>query len=109
MRSWLQPSRRGTIGQLAEARGFAKYQYRWGNEDFILYCIDTSLSSVQYVLKERGPGEGPLSHSAVTDSLLAQVGLWLHRERKGIYVYDMFWRLDEALYEQVQKLVLSAD
>jgi hypothetical protein len=109
MRAWLQPSRRGTIGQLAEARGFAKYQYRWGNEDFILYCITIGFSIVQYVLKERGPGEGPLSHSAVTDSLLAQVGLWSHRERKGIYVYDMIWRLDEALYEQVQKLVLSAD
>ena len=22
---------------------------------------------------------------------------------KGIYVYDGYWRLDEALYEQVQK------
>jgi hypothetical protein len=105
MRAWQQPARRGKIGQLAEARGFAKYQYRWGNEQFILYCITIGLSSLQYVLKERGPGEGPLSHSAITDTLLAQVGLWSHQERKGIYVYDMIWRLDEALYEQTQKLL----
>jgi hypothetical protein len=108
MRAWLQPSGRGTTGQLAEARGFAKYHYRWGNEDFILYCISTGLGSVQYVLKERGPGEGPLSHSAVTDALLTQIGLWSHKERNGIYVYDLFWRLDEALYEEIQKLVSSA-
>ncbi|KAG4429171.1 hypothetical protein IFR05_015347 [Cadophora sp. M221] len=37
------------------------------------------------------------------DTLLAQVGLWSHQERKGIYVYDQYWRLDEALYDQVQK------
>jgi len=109
MRVWQQPLRRGATGQLAEGRGFAKYQYRWGNEDFILYCIAIGYFSMQFVLKERGPGEGPLSHSVVTDTLLAQVGLWLHKERKGIYVFDMgFWRLDRALYEQTQKLVSSA-
>jgi hypothetical protein len=108
MRAWQQPSGRGTTGQLAEARGFAKYQYRWGDEEFILYCIVIGSSSVQYVLKERGPGEGPLTHSAGTDTLLAQVGLWSNKERKGIYVYDQYWRLDEALYGQMQKLVFSA-
>ncbi|KAF8854545.1 P-loop containing nucleoside triphosphate hydrolase protein [Acephala macrosclerotiorum] len=89
--------------QLAKARGFAKYQYRWGNEEFILYSIVIGLSSVQYVLKERGPGEGPLSYFVVIDTLLAQVVLWSHKERRGIYVYDLNWRLDEALYEQMQK------
>ncbi|KUJ06533.1 P-loop containing nucleoside triphosphate hydrolase protein [Mollisia scopiformis] len=103
VRVWQQPIRRGAIGQLAEGRGFAKYRYRWGDEDFILYCITVSIFSMQFVLKEYGPGEGQLSHSAATDTLLAQVGLWSHRTLKGIYVYDLFWRLDLALYEQVQK------
>jgi hypothetical protein len=103
MRAWQQPIRRGATGQLAEGRAFAKYQYRWGDEEFILFCVTIGFSSVQYVLKERGPGEGQLSHSAITDTLLAQVGLWSHKERKGIYVYDMYWRLDEGLYNQVQK------
>ncbi|KAH9215298.1 P-loop containing nucleoside triphosphate hydrolase protein [Leptodontidium sp. 2 PMI_412] len=75
MRAWQQPLGRGKVGQLAEARGFAKYRYRWGNEDFILYCIVVGFS----------------------------IGLWSHHERKGIYVYDQYWRLDEALYDQVQK------
>lgn len=109
MRAWQQPSRRGEIGQLAEGRGFAKYRYRWGDEHFILYCLVVGFSSVQFVLKECGPGESQLSHSAVTDTLLAQVGLWQHRERPGIYVYDFAWRLDQALYDQVQKFVSSAE
>lgn len=75
MRVWQQPSGRGMIGHLAEARSFAKYQYQWGNEEFILYCIGIGLSGVQYVMKERSPGEGSLSHSAATDTLLAQIGL----------------------------------
>ncbi|PVH69225.1 P-loop containing nucleoside triphosphate hydrolase protein [Cadophora sp. DSE1049] len=103
MRVWQQPVGRGKTGGLAESRGFAKYAYRWGEEDFALYCVVVGYSSVQFVLKELGPGETQLSRSVVTDSLLAQVGLWSHKERKGIYVYDMYWRLDEALYDQVQK------
>jgi len=104
---WVQPPGRHATGALAEARGFAKYQYRWGNEDFILYCILISGSNVQFVLKELGPGEGQLSHSVITDTLLAQIGLWQHKERKGIYVFDMYWYLDLALYEEVQKFVSS--
>lgn len=108
MSAWLQPRARGATGQLAESRGFAKYRYRWGDEVFILYSLVIGFSTAQYMLKERGPGEGQLSHSVVTDNLLAQVGFWSHQERKGIYVYDFYWRLDTALYEQVQKLVSQA-
>ncbi|TVY83879.1 putative ATPase [Lachnellula suecica] len=103
IRAWQQPARRGATGQLGEARMFAKYKYHWENKSFILYFVSIGIWSAQYVLKERGPGEGPFSHSAITDTLLAQVGLWSHREIKGIYVYDMGWRLDTALYDQVQK------
>lgn len=77
-RVWTQPFGRDTSGTLAEARFFAKYQYRWGNEDFILYSFVIGLSNAQFILKERGPGEGQLSHSVITDTLLAQVGLWSH-------------------------------
>lgn len=108
MRVWIQPVGQHMTGTLAEARGFAKYQYRWGNENFILYCLAIGLSNVQFVLKERGPGEGQLSHSVITDTLLAQIGLWSHSERKGVYVYDRYWILDEALYEEVQKFVSPA-
>ncbi|KAH7312793.1 P-loop containing nucleoside triphosphate hydrolase protein [Rhexocercosporidium sp. MPI-PUGE-AT-0058] len=47
MRAWQQPAGRGKTGQLAEARGFAKYRYRWGKEDFILYCVVVGCSNVQ--------------------------------------------------------------
>jgi transitional endoplasmic reticulum ATPase len=103
MRFWQPAANRSRIGHLAETFPSAKYQYHCGDEDFILYYAVVGLSTVQFVLKEQGPGETSLSHSAATDSFLAKIGLWSEEERKGIYVYDMYWRLDAALYEQVQK------
>lgn len=101
LRIWQQPIRRGATGQLAESRIFSKYSYQWGREDYIVYVVPAYYA--QFVLKKRGPGESQLSHSVATDTLLAKVGQYYHKERKGIYVYDRGWRLDAALYEQVQK------
>jgi hypothetical protein len=98
---WQQPIRRGATCQLAESRVFAKYSYQWGREDYIVYVVPAYYT--QFVLKKLGPGETQLSHSVATDTLLAKVGQYYHKKRKGIYVYDRGWRLDAALYKQVQK------
>ncbi|CAJ2514238.1 Uu.00g023570.m01.CDS01 [Anthostomella pinea] len=87
MRYWLQPAQRGSIGHLGDALTFAKYRYSWGREAFII------------ARRRRGPA---LALGA-TDALLAEVGKWQYQERKGIYVYDRYWYLDRALYDQVQK------
>ncbi|KAH9908511.1 P-loop containing nucleoside triphosphate hydrolase protein [Xylariomycetidae sp. FL2044] len=103
MRFWEQSSQRGGIGHLVDSTTFARYSFHWGREDFILYVVVIGFSAAQYILKERVPGEGQLSHSVVTDTLLAQVGQWQYKERKGVYVYDGYWYLDAKLYDQVQK------
>lgn len=45
-RGYLPPAKRSNSGSLAESISFAKYHYKWKNEDFILYTID---GVVQYV------------------------------------------------------------
>ena len=92
----------GGSGQLAEAIFFAKYHYQWNDEDFILYTIGSGMSQIQYILKEPRLGEDQLSHSSVTDSLIAAIGAWMYREVKGIWIYDQYWRLDSQLYQQVK-------
>ncbi|CZT09999.1 uncharacterized protein RAG0_14619 [Rhynchosporium agropyri] len=47
MRAWTQPPGREKRGCLAEARGFAKYKYRWGQEDFIFYRVVVGYSNTQ--------------------------------------------------------------
>jgi hypothetical protein len=101
IRTWQQPIRRGASGHLDEAKIFAKYNYTYGKEDFVLYVVAPYYA--QYILKKCGPGETQLSHSVATDTLLAKVGQHFFKERKGVYVYDLGWRLDFGLYEQVQK------
>ena len=101
VRLWQQPIRRGATGQLSESRVFAKYRYQWGKEEYAVYVVPAY--SAQFVLKKLGPGETQLSHSVATDTLLAKVGQYYHKEQKGIYVYDQSWRLDRGLYDQVQK------
>ncbi|CZT01150.1 uncharacterized protein RCO7_02753 [Rhynchosporium graminicola] len=77
MRAWTQPPGREKRGCLAEARGFAKYKYRWGQEYFILYRVVVGYSNTQFVLKEAGPGVTRSSPSREADTLLAQVGHWV--------------------------------
>ncbi|KAL9096156.1 MAG: hypothetical protein Q9165_001679 [Trypethelium subeluteriae] len=91
----------GGPGQLAEAIFFAKYHYKWNEEDFILYTVGSGNNQLQYILKEPRHGEDQLSHSSVTDSLVRAVGTWQY-DIKGIWVYDRFWRLDPQLYERVK-------
>jgi len=88
---------------LGEATFFAKYHYKWGNEDFILYTVVMGLSKLQYVLKEPRSGETTLSHSVPTDSLIATIGQWASQEMDAIYVFDNRWYRSSALWDEVQK------
>ncbi|KAI9813679.1 MAG: hypothetical protein M1827_003750 [Pycnora praestabilis] len=98
---WFFPgSRRGTLGQLAEAVFFAKYHYHWNNEDFIVYTV----GNLTYILKEPTGNETTMSHSKTTDALLYSVGSWQYAEDyKSIYVFDGYWQRSRDLWDQVQK------
>jgi len=95
--------RQGIPDQLAEARSFAKYQYRWGTEYFIVYMIQIRYYMFQYILKEPAEGESTMSQPSVTDSLINAVGKWQHSDHRYIYVYDYYWTANRQLYNEVQK------
>ena len=84
---------------LFDALNFAKYKYRWANEDFILYAVQGSL---QYILKEPLNEETTTSHSALTDELILAAGKWT-TAINGIFVFDNYWYKDVGLYKEVQK------
>jgi transitional endoplasmic reticulum ATPase len=102
-RGYLPPTERGGTGALAEAIFFAKYHYKWGTEDFIVYTVVIGLTEVQYILKEPSSGETTHSHSSVTDALIATIGQWGSQIPNAIYVYDNYWYRSPELYEEVQK------
>ncbi|KAL0254741.1 hypothetical protein SLS55_009265 [Diplodia seriata] len=87
---------------IAQANFFAKYHYKWANEDFILYTVKIGYSTLQYVLKEPVDGETPSSSSSIVDALLRAIGTWMSQS-KAIYVYDGYWSRSSELWKQVEK------
>jgi len=96
-------SRRGIPDQLAESRTFAKYNYRWGTEYFIVYVVQFGYTPVQYILKEPAEGETTTSKNSMTDTLIATIGKWQKPDDKYIYIYDGYWTQNRALYKEVEK------
>lgn len=97
-RGYVGPSASSRTGQLAESVHFAKYHYKWSNEDFIVYTV----MNVQYVLKERVGSEHPLGPSNATDELIKAVGGWLLNN--VVWVFDQYWYQDKKLYQEVHKM-----
>lgn len=83
-------SRSGIPEQLFEARKFAKYHYRWGSEDFIVYMVAAGYTYNNYILKEPAVGETTMSNCKVIDALIVSVGRWQYPkgDTDFIYVYD---------------------
>lgn len=95
--------RRNIPDQLAEARSFAKYHYRWGNEHFLVYIVTEGYSTYNYILKEPAEGESILAQPKVTDALINAVGKWQKPDDRYVYVYDYRWTANRSLWEEVQK------
>lgn len=95
--------RRGVPDQLAEARSFAKYHYRWGNEHFIVYIVTEGWDTFEYILKEPAEGESVLAQPKVTDALINAVGKWQKPDDHYVYLYDNYWYANRQLWEEVQK------
>lgn len=87
-----------------EGRTFAKYLYKWGYEYFIVYVVQIGFNALQYILKEPGEGESTMSRNGVTDQLVATVGQSQKpQDENYVYVYDGYWTMSRALFEEVQK------
>ena len=103
-RGYVPPTRRAGSGGIGEAISFAKYHYKWNNEDFILYTVLLYAAGiVQYVLKERRDSEDTLGPSKAVDALIQAIGDWRSSIVDVIWVYDNYWRPSRELWEEVQK------
>lgn len=102
-RGFVGPSHRGGSGFLADSVFFARYNYTWDNENFILYSVLVGMIMMQYILKEPRGSESTSSHSSVVDRLLATIGAWLTKEEPAIYVFDQYWMRNTKLWEEVKK------
>jgi len=94
------PTHRGGSGYLYDSIYYARYNYTWGTENFIVYIL---LGGIQYILKEPTGDETTTSHSSAVDRLLSTIGAWLIKEVPAIYVYDGYWRRDTKLWDEVKK------
>lgn len=101
MRGFHGPEHRGGSGYIAESIEFARYNYTWNNENFILYYF-TPMSR-QYILKEPKADETTTSNSSAVTALLAAIGAWLIKEVPAIYIYDGGWSRSTKLWEEVKK------
>lgn len=101
-RGFVGPSHRGGSGSLAESRFFARYNYTWNNENFILYTVAVG-NMLQYILKEPKGNESPTSNSSAVSALLATIGAWLIKEEPAIYVFDGYWTRNTKLWDEVKK------
>jgi hypothetical protein len=101
-RGFIGPAHRGGSGFLTDSTFFARYNYTWNNENYVLY---TALAGtfMQYILKEPKEGESTMSHSSAVDRLLATIGAWLIKEEPAIYVYDGYWSRSTKLWKEVEK------
>ena len=98
-RGYVPPSLRSKQGSLGEAVDFAKYHYKWSNEDFILYTV----ANVQYVLKECRQGENALGPSKATDALIQAIGDYISSITDIVWVYDGYWMQSRSLYQEIQR------
>jgi hypothetical protein len=102
-RGFVRAPQRGGSGHVADSTFYARYNYTWNNENFILYTVLVGRYILQYILKEPGGDETPKSNSSVVTALLATIGAWLTKEEPAIYLYDGYWTRSTALYKEVQK------
>ncbi|KAK4540266.1 hypothetical protein LTR36_009671 [Oleoguttula mirabilis] len=98
-RGYRPPTLRHNKGNIAESVHFAKYHYKFANEDFVLY----TLGAMQYVLKERRDSESALGPSRATDTLIQTIGDWLLSDQEVVWVYDRYWTRSKPLWQQVQR------
>ncbi|ETN40001.1 uncharacterized protein HMPREF1541_04276 [Cyphellophora europaea CBS 101466] len=106
LRGYIPPGPKGEPSFLAEVIQYAKYNYKFGDEYFIIYWVLPGFVPVQYILKEpRADGETPNTNSVLTDKLLQAAGdaLYASTRQPGIWVYDRYWSKSLAMYEEVQK------
>ncbi|MCJ1287064.1 hypothetical protein MMC26_006412 [Xylographa opegraphella] len=101
-RSW-QPGFRGQPGELASSIRFAKYNYTWLGEKFVMYWVPYLNLVLQYIVHECAADEKVTDQSRMVDELIKAIGEWSAPDDKFVYVYDSRWVASRALYDEIHK------
>ncbi|KAI1075404.1 ATPase [Whalleya microplaca] len=101
---YVPPARRidGNKGALGEKLNFGKFIYKWKNEEFVLYVVDTrdgtshySATVNQYILT---------ADRLKTDALILEAGRWANELQGQIFVFDQgYWQKNTELYRSIMK------
>ena len=103
-RSWFRGFR-GQPNVLTSSIRFAKYNYTWLGEKFVMYWVPYQYWILQYIVHECDAGEKVSDQSKVVDVLIEAIGEWSTpaADNKFVYVYDNGWFASSALYNEIQK------
>ena len=101
-RTWY-PGFRGQPDELGSSIRFAKYNYTWLGEKFVMYWVSYEHGTHQYILHECDLDEKITDQSKMVDELLKAIGQWSKLDDKFFYVYDDIWIASRTLYDEIQK------
>jgi transitional endoplasmic reticulum ATPase len=100
---YIPPTRRldGAVGGLAERALFAKYLYRWKDNDFIVYFVDGRDGTMAYPTVANFyilTSSKPKAHQ-----LVLEAGRWTSDLHEEIWVYDQgYWQKSKELYDSIR-------
>ncbi|MCJ1399041.1 hypothetical protein MMC11_002243 [Xylographa trunciseda] len=82
---------------------FAKYNYTWLTEKFVMYWVPHGYLTLQYIVHECDAEEKTTDQSKMVDELLKAIGEWSTPDNKYVYVYDNRWVASRPLYDEIQR------
>jgi len=102
-KSYIPPARRidGNKGGIAQNVSFAKFLYRWGYFEVILYIVDGRDGVMAYPDIRNSYLLTSNTHKA--DALIMAAGAWTNELHDEIWVYDGgYWQKSAELYQSVK-------
>jgi transitional endoplasmic reticulum ATPase len=99
---YVAPARRldGGPGAIVDVPLFAKYLYKWRNEEFIFYIIDGRDGTTPYPQPKHYLLHPQREHSLM---LMREVGRWGNELHEEIWVYDSgYWQKSRELFESIR-------
>ncbi|MCJ1384697.1 hypothetical protein MMC17_007815 [Xylographa soralifera] len=94
---------RGRPDELSSSVRFAKYNYTWRGEKFVMYWVPYVYWVLQYIVHECDADEKITDQSKMVDELIKAIGAWSTPDNKFVYVYDNRWVASRVLYDEIQK------
>ncbi|KAI9828229.1 MAG: hypothetical protein M1819_004577 [Sarea resinae] len=95
-------------GDLDEHVIFAKYQYRWGEHDLIVYCAEGQEgpwgdTNNHYVLSHPQGDENVYGNSSVAEKLILDASVYTAELHEEVLVYDEGqWNKDKNVWREMQ-------